>query len=493
MAAPNVKPTDVDYGSLSNTLTPAGAMSLIQAAEQEQMARLSQHAQQAAAASQRAQGQYQQEAAAPPPDIGGAGLIPSLFGNTASVLGGTPDYRREAAESITQKKAALLRARSENLNALHDIWLQRASESEKAGDLETTEKYRMKAENLSKVLGQVNLNVERQDKVEAQRRDLAAARERAIIGEHMDPRSGHGNQPFVRMPDKPDFTYTQGGSSSDTPPIGRVVTLEGPDGEVARYYDLEGATGDPKNAGLFWANQNGVPVLSPKEITVIQDIQGAKDNAIEILNQGLDQGIFSDSATQRLAKGPLNAAKRLVQANAPFGAYNTWRTAAIKALRATAGSGGLRINQAEIDLAIKNDLPLITDTREVAIQKMANIQTMLANAMRPYITSDWRRMGPNSVTIGARLPSKGQITMMDRDGAKWKVDVKDFRKYQTQGWARVMQDEPKPMLPSERGTSSSTKTTIRMSGTPNAYGPIQPQSPDQEADDLFNKYRPAPN
>lgn len=483
-----VKPNEIDYGSLANTLNPAGVFSLQQAAEAQYAADLQRRSQEATQQAQQAQGALQQAAAAPPPDIGGAGLIPSLFGNVASVLAGNQRYGEEANQSIATTKASLLRARAENLSALHDVYLQKAGEAEKANDLETTEKYRVKAENLNKALLQVNANVERQDKKDAQDKELKAAYTRAVLGEHMDPRSGHGNEPFVRLPDKPDFSLSTGAGSSTTPPIGRLITLEGPDGEVAHYYSLEGATGDPKNAGLIWANQHGVPVLNDKEQTIIKDIQGAKDNAIEVVNQGLDRGFFADSATQRAVKGPMNWLKQQIQAKAPMSAYNTWRNQAIKALRATAGSGGLRINQQEIDLAIKNDLPLITDTREVAIQKMANIQSMLANAMRPYLTSDWRRMGDNSVLIGARLPRRGKIEMMDPDGKHWMVDVGSFRNKQAQGWARVMSTQAPvvPQIQQGNGTSTTSTTKIHMSGTPGAYGPPT----DQQYDDLITKHLP---
>ena len=57
----------------------------------------------------------------------------------------------------------------------------------------------------------------------------------------------------------------------------------------------------------------------------------------------------------------------------------------------------MRINQAEINLAVQNDIPRITDTVGTATQKMANVKTMLDNAEKPLATHDWRKKGPAAI------------------------------------------------------------------------------------------------
>jgi hypothetical protein len=54
-----------------------------------------------------------------------------------------------------------------------------------------------------------------------------------------------------------------------------------------------------------------------------------------------------------------------------------------------AGSKGLRINQAEINLAIKNDIPNVTDTYGVALRKLRTVESMLDNAENPLLQNNW--------------------------------------------------------------------------------------------------------
>jgi len=68
-----------------------------------------------------------------------------------------------------------------------------------------------------------------------------------------------------------------------------------------------------------------------------------------------------------------------LQTNSNIAAFNSYRSAAIEAMRAMAGSKGLRINSAEIKLAQDNDIPTITDTVSVANQKLDNLRSQLAS------------------------------------------------------------------------------------------------------------------
>jgi len=51
-----------------------------------------------------------------------------------------------------------------------------------------------------------------------------------------------------------------------------------------------------------------------------------------------------------------------------------------------AGSKGLRINQSEIQMAIDNDIPKMTDTLPVAQQKLNNLKAFLDNAEQLHLT-----------------------------------------------------------------------------------------------------------
>jgi hypothetical protein len=98
--------------------------------------------------------------------------------------------------------------------------------------------------------------------------------------------------------------------------------------------------------------------------------------------------------------GPRNKLSAVFQTDEDLAAFSSWRTAAIKNLRATAGSKGLRLNQAEIELAVENDIPRITDTVDVARRKMANLSIMFDNAEKAVFGG--RGAGPKA------SPTKGE-------------------------------------------------------------------------------------
>lgn len=57
-------------------------------------------------------------------------------------------------------------------------------------------------------------------------------------------------------------------------------------------------------------------------------------------------------------------------------------------MRAVAGSKGLRINRQEIEMAIDNDIPKMTDTLPTAQAKLKNMQAFLENAESAHLTQN---------------------------------------------------------------------------------------------------------
>jgi hypothetical protein len=126
--------------------------------------------------------------------------------------------------------------------------------------------------------------------------------------------------------------------------------------------------------------------VSKEQANALQEIDNARLNQQSILDQMGD--LLPKSP---LGRGPAKLTvplQALFQTDEQIAAFNTWRTAAIQTLRATAGSKGLRINQAEIAQAIENDIPRLTDTLKVAQQKVQNINTMLDNAEQSILVKD---------------------------------------------------------------------------------------------------------
>lgn len=141
---------------LDNTLNGMDPNTLSQALEEEILNGLAQRTTQATSAAQQAGQQYQQAAGAPPAQLAPEDIfLPTLLGNIASVIGQNPDFREQAQENIKASRAELLKSRADNLQAMRDVFSQKADLAQRAGDLETQEKSRLKMEQLSKIHDQV--------------------------------------------------------------------------------------------------------------------------------------------------------------------------------------------------------------------------------------------------------------------------------------------------------------------------------------------------
>jgi len=164
--------------SLMNTLVGMDPRTLAQAAEEEERQRLGANTAQAAAAAQQAAGAYQGAAEAPVPELGMLEqFIPALLGNVASVIAQDPSYRQRGQEQIKESRAALLQSRAQNLQALRDIWGQKAEAAQKAGDLEAEATARQKREQISKIYEVVSQNAEYASRLKLQEAGQAASLE----------------------------------------------------------------------------------------------------------------------------------------------------------------------------------------------------------------------------------------------------------------------------------------------------------------------------
>lgn len=143
-----------------------------------------------------------------------------------------------------------------------------------------------------------------------------------------------------------------------------------------KYADISMYSGQQKNILAKHYKDMGVPVVDKADGDALREIDNAR------LNQQMIAGNF----LQRLPKDPTgrilggaleNHLSAFFQTDEYMASVGTLRTAAIQALRATAGSKGLRINEAEIRAAVENDIPKITDTIKVALTKMQIVSKML--------------------------------------------------------------------------------------------------------------------
>lgn len=144
------------------------------------------------------------------------------------------------------------------------------------------------------------------------------------------------------------------------------------------YLDGTNLSGKQATALQLQAAQLGIPYLSKAASGVVQKADDVKSNMASI-SAMIDN--LPNNAFTRMFVGPLNNIAAAVQQNPGLASFNTWRTAAIATLQALAGGAGsgLRINQAEILMSIKNDIPNIDDTKDTAKSKIIKITTMLDN------------------------------------------------------------------------------------------------------------------
>lgn len=169
-------------GTADGTLTPEGVLSryqALQAVHDEELRRKTAEAAQAASGAAQA---YGQAAAAPPPELSlGAQFIPTLLSGLASVISQNPSYQKNAREQIAQQKEDLFKARAQNLQSLRDVYMQKADQAQKQGDLETDLKYKEKIHTLDKTMEAVLEKQSQQGLMNRQNQAQQAANERARI------------------------------------------------------------------------------------------------------------------------------------------------------------------------------------------------------------------------------------------------------------------------------------------------------------------------
>jgi len=170
--------------SLMGTLSGLNPQTLSEALIEQQRSELASNVARALEEAQGAGQEYQEAAAAPPPQLEpGAEFLPALFGNIASVLAQTPEYRQRAQEGIQQQKAMLLQTRAQNLQALRDVYQQKAEAAQRLGDMETQEKARVKHEQISKLYDQI-LDSQRQQGALELERERQKGRKEETSQEH---------------------------------------------------------------------------------------------------------------------------------------------------------------------------------------------------------------------------------------------------------------------------------------------------------------------
>ena len=143
-----------------------------------------------------------------------------------------------------------------------------------------------------------------------------------------------------------------------------------------RYINIEKIPDRKKRQiAADYAAKNNIPVLKDRTENVLKLVDDARANIGSIkavTDRLLASSTFDPKRITNMAQAWLGSGE------GDLTAYNAYRTAAIQIIQTLAGLGtGLRINQAEINAALKYDIPRVNDTVKVANKKLGNLLTMI--------------------------------------------------------------------------------------------------------------------
>lgn len=172
-------------------------------------------------------------------------------------------------------------------------------------------------------------------------------------------------------------------------------------GAGRQYFAGNDFKGD--KAGFAAAQHSGVPVVDAPTDEMLSEVDNARLNLHYML--GNIQDTLATDPTGRLYQAPVNTIAKVSQSNPKLAAIGTYRSAAIQAMRAVAGSKGLRINKSEIEMAQQNDIPKDTDTLPTAKEKLSNMLTFLDNVERAHLVRDRSKLVQNDATTGGTQPA----------------------------------------------------------------------------------------
>lgn len=185
-----------------------------------------------------------------------------------------------------------------------------------------------------------------------------------------------------------------------------------------QYLTAEDVKGQSESYLRKQASQQGIPVVDKDTDQMLSDLDTARANQQSMLD--MVSGKLAQSPSERIYKGPENKLESAMQTDPTLAAMGTFRNAAIQSMRAVAGSKGLRINRQEIQLAIDNDIPKMTDTWAVAQAKVKALGQFMDNAEAAHLTRNRSNGAPSQAAAPVRIRVKLS------DGRTGTIDQKDF-------------------------------------------------------------------
>ena len=399
MAGPPVAYDPASLGNLSNTLTPAGLMTLMEAAQKQQQDELAKRTAEAAAASQQAGQAYQSAAAAPPPQVDPLSqFVPTLLGHIASVIGQDKSYTQRAQQNIGDERKALMDARLQNLAALRDNFSRKAAALEQAGHDEESAKARMQTEKFDKLY----LTLRDQ---EAHRNRLDEIKAQGVEQRGLEALRGKNDLATADAKTKADAVGYFDNEVKDAPGGGSYLDMT----NIPNNYRI-------KSQALEYAKQNGLKVLDKDSSTKMKSI----DEVLRGVNQVTEsmKGFLTPTmGLSNSATAGRNMLKEFLKSDVDINSFKVTRELAIRTLSTlVSGAGsGVRITQPEVNMVNQN-WPALTDPLPVAQGKMAWQRRFLMNkvdvAMGRPTKPDISIKSYNNLPSGAQVNENGEVKVI---------------------------------------------------------------------------------
>lgn len=170
-----------------------------------------------------------------------------------------------------------------------------------------------------------------------------------------------------------------------------------------KYMSAGAYQGKDRTAAQNWARDNKIPMVSAPEDDALKQIDTARLNLTSMFNE-VKSTLPVDPKTNLLTI-PNRKLSEWLKLNPTLASFGTWRSSAIQAMRAAAGSKGLRINQAEILMSAANDLTQIGDNIPSAMKRIQVMLTQLDDSEKSVLVKD-RSTLPASLGISGGIPPR---------------------------------------------------------------------------------------
>lgn len=151
------------------------------------------------------------------------------------------------------------------------------------------------------------------------------------------------------------------------------------------------------------AKKAGVPALAKDVAAGLTAADTARQNMGAMMAQ-IESKLPKDAAGRLLA-GPENQIAKFLQTDDDIASFKAWRGGAIQALQAIVERGmGFRLNKAEIDMIMQNDIPQLSDTVGTARKRLKALTTMLDNKEKSALTMDRSTLNPALANAAKKNP-----------------------------------------------------------------------------------------